>query len=429
MAPASVFGFLSGSPHARTPGALDLGFGRSAALWRNENDHITYDGAEGHTFSLYLEGGSGTRRVDGRPVSGWPDAFCVMPHQYRSEWEITAPFGFVHLYLPAAELRRSFAETFDRDARLLDVAEVTFADAPRLAPVLRSIARAVATNAPLAAEAAMTEMIALFLADPRWGGLRRRALTGGLAPHLGRRIAEHVEAHLHETIRLADLAAVAGLSPYHLQRAFRASRGCVAAGVRRAAPRRAGQGTPARPRPHRRHRLRLRLQQPEPFDAGVPRRDRGDAWGVAAGGGRVRGTRIAGGATRSGRRGVLDAAAAAGAHFGQCGASGHQTDRFFAAIIERGGGPTIEGKVESLALRRTNRLQGESFRSAGKGGTASRSGIIPNTKWTRLLQFRSLSIVLHPGVYHENFPISCSHIWTSIAWTCISSARGCSLYR
>ena len=225
MAPASVFGFLSGSPHARTPGALDLGFGRSAALWRNENDHITYDGAEGHTFSLYLEGGSGTRRVDGRPVSGWPDAFCVMPHQYRSEWEITAPFGFVHLYLPAAELRRSFAETFDRDARLLDVAEVTFADAPRLAPVLRSIARAVATNAPLAAEAAMTEMIALFLADPRWGGLRRRALTGGLAPHLGRRIAEHVEAHLHETIRLADLAAVAGLSPYHLQRAFRASRG------------------------------------------------------------------------------------------------------------------------------------------------------------------------------------------------------------
>ena len=226
MAPASVFGFLSGSSHARTPGALDLGFGRSAALWRNEDDHITYDGAEGHTFSLYLEGGSGTRRVDGRPVSGWPDAFCVMPHQYRSEWEITAPFGFVHLYLPAAELRRSFAETFDRDARLLDVAEVTFADAPRLAPVLRSIARAVATNAPLAAEAAMTEMIALFLADPRWGGLRRRALTGpasrrtwaGGSPSTSKRICTR-------TIRLADLAAVAGLSPYHLQRAFRASRG------------------------------------------------------------------------------------------------------------------------------------------------------------------------------------------------------------
>ena len=177
----SVFGFLSGSRHARTPGALDLGFERSAALWRNENDHITYDGAEGHTFSLYLEGGHGTRRLDGRPVSGWPDAFCVMPHQHRSEWEITAPFSFVHLYLPAAELSRAFAETFDRDARMLDVAEVTFAHAPRLAAVLRSIAGAIETSDPLTAEAAMTEMIALFLADPRWGGLRRRGLTGGLA--------------------------------------------------------------------------------------------------------------------------------------------------------------------------------------------------------------------------------------------------------
>ena len=225
MAPASVFGFLSGSRHATTPGALDLGFGRSAALWRNEDDHVTYDGAEGHTFSLYLEGGRGTRRLDGRPVSGWPDAFCVMPHLHRSEWRITAPFSFVHLYLPAEELSRAFAETFDRDARMLDVAEVTFAEAPRLAAVLRAIAAAVEANEPLAAEAAMTETIAIFLADPRWGGLRRRAVTGGLAPHVGRRLVEHVDAHLHETIRLADLAAVAGLSPFHLQRSFRASRG------------------------------------------------------------------------------------------------------------------------------------------------------------------------------------------------------------
>lgn len=221
----SVFGLLSGSRHARTPGALDLGFGRSAALWRNEDDHIIYDGAEGHTFSLYLDGGSGTRRLDGRPASGWPDAFCVMPHRHRSEWEITAPFSFVHLYLPADELSRAYAETFDRDARMLDVAEVTFAEAPQLAAVLRSIACAVETNDPLTAEAAMTEMIAVFLADPRWGGLRRRALTGGLAPHVGRRIVEFVDAHLHETIRLADLAAVAGLSPFHLQRSFLASRG------------------------------------------------------------------------------------------------------------------------------------------------------------------------------------------------------------
>ncbi|MCJ2140157.1 helix-turn-helix transcriptional regulator [Methylobacterium sp. E-066] len=223
--PTSVFGFLSVSPNARTAGALDLGFGRSAALWSNSHDEVAYDSPEGHTFSLYLEGGGGTRRVDGRTVSGWPGALCVMPHRHQSDWVITAPFAFVHLYLPADELARAYAETFERDARLLDVPEVTFAEAPRLAVALRHVARAVADCDALAAESVMTETVALFLADPRWGGLRRRALTGGLAPHLARRIAAYVEAQLHGTIRLADLAAVADLSPFHLQRAFRASRG------------------------------------------------------------------------------------------------------------------------------------------------------------------------------------------------------------
>ncbi|TXM96253.1 helix-turn-helix transcriptional regulator [Methylobacterium sp. WL103] len=222
---ASVFDFLSASPSARTHGVLDLGFGRFAALWRNDSDHVTYAGAHGHTFSLYLKGGHGTRRVDGRAVAGWPGAFCVMPHCHRSEWTITAPFSFVHLYLPADELRRTFAETFERDARMLDVADVTFAEAPRLAATLLRIAASVEEGDPLAAEAAMVEMVTQFLVDPRWGGVRRRTLTGGLAPHLGRRIADYVEGHLHRTIRLADLATIAGLSPFHLQRAFRASRG------------------------------------------------------------------------------------------------------------------------------------------------------------------------------------------------------------
>ena len=223
--PATVFGRLSASAQARTGGALDLGFGRSAALWRNSHDHVAYAGLAGHTFSLYLEAGTGTRRVDGRSVAGWPGAFCLMPHRHASEWLIAEPFAFVHLYLPADELARVYAETFARDARLLDVPEVTFAEAPGPAAALRQVARAVAAADPLAAEAAMTETVALILVDPRWGGIRRRALTGGLAPQRVRRIADYVEAHLDRPIRLDDLAALAGLSPFHLQRAFRASRG------------------------------------------------------------------------------------------------------------------------------------------------------------------------------------------------------------
>jgi transcriptional regulator of acetoin/glycerol metabolism/AraC-like DNA-binding protein len=58
--------------------------------------------------------------------------------------------------------------------------------------------------------------------------LRRRAQPlprGGLPPGAMRRVREHVEAHLSESIDLAELAAVAGLSVYHFARAFKQSAG------------------------------------------------------------------------------------------------------------------------------------------------------------------------------------------------------------
>ena len=221
----SVFGTLSASPRARLLSQLDLGFGRSAALWRNDRDRVAYERPEGHTFSLYLEGGIGTRRVDARDARGWPGALCVMPHGRRSDWEITAPFAFVHLYVPAEELGRAFAETFDRDARLLDLAEVTFGEAPGPAAALRGLAEATLAGDALAAEAAMAETMARFFADPRWGGPARAPLRGGLAPHLGRRVVDHVESALAGPIRLGDLARLADLSAAHFHRAFRASFG------------------------------------------------------------------------------------------------------------------------------------------------------------------------------------------------------------
>ena len=59
--------------------------------------------------------------------------------------------------------------------------------------------------------------------------LRQRAQTvptrGGLPPGAMRRVREHVEVHLSESIDLAELAAIAGLSVYHFARAFKQSAG------------------------------------------------------------------------------------------------------------------------------------------------------------------------------------------------------------
>jgi AraC-like DNA-binding protein len=59
--------------------------------------------------------------------------------------------------------------------------------------------------------------------------LRREAppatARGGLPPSAMRRVREHVEVHLSESMDLAELAGVAGLSVYHFARAFKQSIG------------------------------------------------------------------------------------------------------------------------------------------------------------------------------------------------------------
>lgn len=221
----SVFSFLSASPCARVIDALDLGRGRSAAIWRNAHDRMRYERPDGHTFSLYLEGGFGTRRIDGGAAAGWPGALCIMPQGASSEWEITDDFTFVHLYVPDEEMRRVFAETLDRDCRLMVVPEATFDHAPALGQALRQVAHATTSGDALLADEAITLALTGLFADPRYGGTPPVSIKSGLAPAVRRRVTDYIEAHLETRITLPDLAAIAGLSEFHLQRMFRVSCG------------------------------------------------------------------------------------------------------------------------------------------------------------------------------------------------------------
>ncbi|WP_273069606.1 helix-turn-helix transcriptional regulator [Thioclava marina] len=204
----------------RAAATLDLGGGRGVTVWENRHDRVSYEAPRGHAFSLYLAGGTGTRRLDGAGAgaSGWPGAVCVFPDGQPSEWEITTPHRFAHLYLPDDRLRADFARTHDCDARRLDVPEITFADMPHLAAPLAALARAASAGDVLLADTALSEIVARL-------GARKVPLRGGLSPHILRRIDEWIEAHLDEAIRLSDFAALAALSPFHLHRMFRASRG------------------------------------------------------------------------------------------------------------------------------------------------------------------------------------------------------------
>lgn len=211
--------FLSLSNAENLSTKMNLGAGCGVAIWENQNDHVRYEVPDNNTFSLYLEGGTGTRRLDAGKVSGWPGAVCIMPAGQSSEWEITQRFRFVHLYLSDERLRSMFSETHDCDARQLDLPEANFADKPNVAQPLAELARAAMSNNILHAEGALTDLIGALSG-------RHTRLLGGLAPHILRRVEDYIEASLASTIHLNDLALLANMSEFHFHRMFRLVQGC-----------------------------------------------------------------------------------------------------------------------------------------------------------------------------------------------------------
>jgi AraC family transcriptional regulator len=68
----------------------------------------------------------------------------------------------------------------------------------------------------------LSEIMALHAKYPTQDGRTRRSLAkGGLASWQLKAVCDYIQANLHQDISLADLAAIARLSPYHFCRAFK----------------------------------------------------------------------------------------------------------------------------------------------------------------------------------------------------------------
>ena len=52
-----------------------------------------------------------------------------------------------------------------------------------------------------------------------------KAVAGGLAPHILRRVLDYLHAYFAQDLKLREVAAIAGLSTYHFQRQFKCSTG------------------------------------------------------------------------------------------------------------------------------------------------------------------------------------------------------------
>lgn len=199
---------------ARLTGTRDLGAGMRLATWANECDSVRYDSPPSHTVSLYLDGGAGSRRR-GIAGHGWAGAICLIPQGSYSDWDIVAPFRFAHLYFAPAALARFVAEALDRDPRGLTLPDRSFVDDAGLRAAMAAM---LAAEGPLAAEAALSEMFARVAALAGQGA----RVTGGLSAPVARRVVDYLDACADRAVTLDELAEVAGLSAFHLQRMFTA---------------------------------------------------------------------------------------------------------------------------------------------------------------------------------------------------------------
>ncbi|MUI13954.1 helix-turn-helix domain-containing protein [Massilia dura] len=223
----AVFRTMSGTD-AKLERFAWLGDGLAAAVWERHTDEqlTVYSEPGHHTLSCYLGGGYRVERNGAPGQFGAPRRLCSLPDWHESRWMVRDSLRLMHIYFMPEHFTRRAVLELDREPRELMLQDRTYFDNPALARLCESLLDApwLGTDGLLRANeiahGALSQLLhdqAAVRPDPR--------LRGGLAPYLRRRLADWIEAHLHEPITLGRLAELACLSEFHVARMFRTSFG------------------------------------------------------------------------------------------------------------------------------------------------------------------------------------------------------------
>lgn len=167
------------------------------------------------TFALgAIESGASRIRFRGRSVSQRAGDIVVIPAGEVHTGESDAPHGWSYrmLYLPPELMRR--VVPYDTT----DVQAPTIADAELFRRVVELHTSLEAGVEPLRGQSALAELLHLLYA--RHGAQR----PGGAAASLTgpvTRVREYLDEHFAKPVSLTELAALGGVSPFHLIRQFR----------------------------------------------------------------------------------------------------------------------------------------------------------------------------------------------------------------
>ncbi len=189
---------------------------------RNETARTIYAEPNHHTVSFYLSGGREIKRRCGKRLisGGEPGVISVMPAGEDADWDVSGPIEMLHLYFTDSDIAALVQGDWKGPVRPKGM---TFAKNPTIEAIMRALLLRLDWDAPadrLAISHAALSVIALLLKDDA-GASTQAWSTGGLTPRSLARVKDYIEAHLADPLRVDELSAIAGLSPFHFSRVFR----------------------------------------------------------------------------------------------------------------------------------------------------------------------------------------------------------------
>lgn len=209
--------------------SASLANGMALAVWENRRGEARYERPAQHAFSFYIEAGQRTSRlVDGKAVShGFPGAICLFPAQSESCWRIEDQFRFLHVYFEDRDLRRCVEQIWDREPARVSLNPRYQINDPLLAQA-GALLEASDWEGPanrLALDHLLEWLMVQLVQHHSSRQMPPPKVRGGLSPAQAQRVRGYIESNLDQPLALSQLAAQAGLSPWHFARLFRVSFG------------------------------------------------------------------------------------------------------------------------------------------------------------------------------------------------------------
>jgi AraC family transcriptional regulator len=152
----------------------------------------------------------------------------VVPAGSKALWRWSGHKDSLHIHLAPGLVERVGAEAFDLDPARVSVPPLDGLDLPQLRAAMLAVDAELTSGGvggPLAAESLANllavDLIRHVLAPHDHARRRDGALPQGKV----RAVVDYIENHLDAAPSLEQMAAVAGLSPYHFARQFKAATG------------------------------------------------------------------------------------------------------------------------------------------------------------------------------------------------------------